>query len=251
MVKSLSCDEFPIFGRARIEPEPMEAIEPSGTEALAGSHLIDFDESTFMNRNYCFRLLWMGPAAILLVLSSSPGCGNGGAALPDVNPAAPKIRLTSAAFTEGAMIPREFTCDGADRSPPLEWLGVPQAARSLVLICDDPDAPVGTWSHWVLYDLSPSITSLDQGVATDLVATVEPKTVVKQPGLTVSQGKNDFGKIGYGGPCPPRGVHRYFFRLYALDQQTELAPGATRTAVFKAIAGHILAEGHLMGKYAR
>ena len=129
----------------------------------------------------------------------------------------------------------------------MEWSGVPQTARSLVLICDDPDAPVGTWSHWVLYDLSPSITSLAAG----LMATLDPKTVVKQPGLTVTQGKNDFGKIGYGGPCPPRGVHRYFFRVYALDQQTELAPGATRTSVFKAIEGHILAEGHLMGKYAR
>jgi len=204
-----------------------------------------------MNRKHEVRLLRVGPAAILLVLSVLPGCGDGGAALPAVNPAAPTIHLTSPAFAEGAMIPREFTCDGADRSPPLEWSGVPQAARALVLICDDPDAPGGTWSHWVLYDLSPGITSLAQGVATDLVATLEPKTVGKQPGLTASQGKNDFGKIGYGGPCPPRGVHRYFFRLYALDQPTELAPGATRTAVFKAVAGRILAQGQLMGKYAR
>ena len=229
----------------------MKANVPSGTDAHAGSHGTDLDELKFMNTKYYVHLSWVGPAAIFLVLSFSPGCGHGGAALPAVNPGAQTIRLTSPAFTEGAMIPREFTCDGADRSPPLEWSGVPQAARSLVLICDDPDAPGGTWSHWVLYDLAPSVTSLDQGVATDLVATLEPKTVVKQPGLTATQGKNDFGKIGYGGPCPPRGVHRYFFRLYALDQRTELAPGATRTAVFKAIAGHILAEGHLMGKYAR
>ncbi len=204
-----------------------------------------------MSTRYCVHLSWIGPAAIFLVLSLSPGCGDGGAALPALDPAIRTIRLTSPAFAEGAMIPREFTCDGADRSPPLEWSGVPRAARSLVLICDDPDAPGGTWSHWVLYKLSPSITSLDEGVAADLVATVDPKTVVKQPRLTVSQGKNDFGKIGYEGPCPPWGVHRYFFRLYALDQQTELVPGATRTAVFKAIEGHILAEGHLMGKYAR
>ncbi len=202
-----------------------------------------------MNTKY-FQILWIGPAAISLVLSSSPGCGDGGTTLPAVNPGAQTIRLTSPAFAEGAMIPREFTCDGTDSSPPLEWAGVPQAARSLVLICDDPDAPGGTWSHWVLYDLAPGITSLDQGVATDPAVTLEPKAVVKQPGLTASQGKNDFGKIGYGGPCPPRGVHRYFFRLYALDQRTELAPGATRTAVFKAIAGHILANGYLMGKYA-
>jgi Raf kinase inhibitor-like YbhB/YbcL family protein len=204
-----------------------------------------------VNIKYGVALSWIGPAAVLLVLSSAAGCGDGGAALPALDPAIRTIRLTSPAFTEGATIPRAFTCDGADRSPPLEWSGVPQSARSLVLICDDPDAPGGTWSHWVLYDLSPSITSLDEGVAADLVATLEPKTVVKQPKPTVSQGKNDFGKIGYGGPCPPRGDHRYFFRLYALDQRTELAPGASRSTVFKAIEGHILAEGRLMGKYAR
>jgi Raf kinase inhibitor-like YbhB/YbcL family protein len=229
----------------------MEATELSGTDPLAGLHGADLAEATMMNIRYSVTLSWIRPAAIFLVLSLSPGCGDRGAALPALDPAIRTIRLTSPAFTEGAMIPREFTCDGADRSPPLEWSGVPQAARSLVLICDDPDAPGGTWSHWVLYKLSPSITSLDLGVATDPVATLDPKTVVKQPRLTVTQGRNDFGKIGYGGPCPPWGVHRYFFRLYALDQRTELAPGATRKAVFKAIEGHILAEGHLMGKYAR
>jgi Raf kinase inhibitor-like YbhB/YbcL family protein len=197
------------------------------------------------------RPLTIVPAAIFLVLCTMPGCGNGGAALPAVNPSAPTIRLASPAFTDGAMIPREFTCDGADRSPPLQWSGVPQEARSLVMIGDDPDAPGGTWSHWVLYDLSPSITSLDAGVAADLMATPDPQTANKQPGLTATQGKNDFGKVGYGGPCPPWGAHRYYFRLYALDQPTRLAPGATRTAVLKAIAGHILAEGHLMGKYSR
>jgi len=234
-----------------MELQPMEAIEPSGTDPLGGSHGTDLDESAMMNIRYGVALSWIGPAAIFLALGLSPGCGGGGAALPALNPAVRTIRLTSPAFAEGGKIPREFTCDGTDRSPPLEWSGVPQTARSLVLICDDPDAPGGTWSHWVLYDLSPSITSLDEGVAADLVATLEPRTDVKQPRLTVIQGRNDFGKIGYGGPCPPRGVHRYFFRLYALDQRTELAPGATRTTVFKAIEGHILAEGHLMGKYAR
>ena len=200
----------------------MEAIEPSGTDPLAGSHGANLDEANMMNIRYVITLSWIRPAVIFLVLGLSSGCGDRGAALPTVNPAAQTIHLTSPAFTEGGMIPREFTCDGADRSPPLEWSGVPRTARSLVLICDDPDAPGGTWSHWVLYDLAPSITSLDEGVAADLVATLEPKTVVKQPRLTVSQGRNDFGKIGYGGPCPPRGVHRYFFRLYALDQRTEL-----------------------------
>jgi Raf kinase inhibitor-like YbhB/YbcL family protein len=185
---------------------------------------------------------------VVLLLSAGGGCGS---PLPADDPARLTIRLISSAFTEGGMIPRVYTCDGADKSPPLEWSGVPGTARSLVLICDDPDAPMGTWSHWVLFDLSPSITSLEEGVAPDLVATLEPKPVVKQPHLTVRQGKNDFGKIGYGGPCPPRGTHRYFFRLYALDERIDLAPGPTRSTVLKAIEGHIIAEGRLMGKYAR
>ena len=101
-----------------------------------------------------------------------------------------------------------------------------------------------------LYDMSPNITSLEEGVEAAVVTALEPRIVVKQPRLAVIQGYNDFGKIGYGGPCPPRGVHHYVFRLYALDERTGLPPGATRTTVFKAIEGHILAEGHLMGKYA-
>jgi Raf kinase inhibitor-like YbhB/YbcL family protein len=204
-----------------------------------------------MSIRYGVSLSSMRPASIVLVLGLLSGCGDRGAALPAVSPAAPSIRLTSPAFIEGGMIPREFTCEGANRSPPLEWSGVPQAARSLALICDDPDAPGGTWSHWVAYNLSPEITSLEQGVEADTVAALEPKIVVKQPRLGVVQGFNDFGKIGYGGPCPPSGVHHYVFRLYALDEQTRLPPGATRATVFKAIEGHILAEGHLIGKYAR
>ncbi len=190
-------------------------------------------------------------ALVVLAFGAMSGCGDRSAVLPTVSPSAQTIRLTSTVFTEGGMIPREFTCDGAGKSPPLQWSDVPQAARSLVLICDDPDAPMGTWSHWVLYDLDPSVTSFDAGVAAEPVVTLESKTNDRQPRLTFSQGKNDFGKIGYGGPCPPSGVHRYFIRLYALDQRTELAPGATRSELFKAIAGHIVAEGHLMGKYAR
>ena len=127
------------------------------------------------------------------------------------------------------------------------------SCRSLVLICDDPDAPGGTWSHWVLYDLSPSITSLDEGVAADLVATLEPRTDVKQPRLTVIQGRNDFGKIGYGGPCPPRGVHRYFFRLYAdsISGPSWHRARPVRRCSRPSGGEKILAEGHLMGKYAR
>jgi Raf kinase inhibitor-like YbhB/YbcL family protein len=231
----------------------MEASEASGTNRLAGWHGANRDETTTMNIRYGVTLSWIRPASIFLVLGLSSGCGDRGATLPAVNPAAQTIRLTSPAFTEGGRIPREFTCDGADRSPPLEWSGVPQTARSLVLICDDPDALGGTWSHWVLFDMAPSVTSLDAGVAAEHVVTLEPKTANQQPKPTFSQGKNDFGKIGYGGPCPPRGVgvHRYVFHLYALDQRTELPPGATRATVFRAIEGHIVAEGRLLGKYAR
>ena len=204
-----------------------------------------------MNRSDGFRLLAFDRALILLGFGLLSGCGDRGAALPTVNPAAQRISLSSTAFTEGGTIPREFTCDGSDRSPPLQWSGVPQAARSLVLVLDDPDAPMGTWSHWVLYDLDPGVTALEAGVAMAPVVTIEPKTADQQPRPTLSQGKNDFGKIGYGGPCPPSGAHRYVFRLYALDQRTALAPGANRSAVFKAIEGHIVAEGHLTVKYAR
>ena len=204
-----------------------------------------------MSREDCFRLLWIGLASIFLVLSSSPGCGDGGAALPGVNPDAPKIRLTSPAFTDGGMIPREFTCDGADTSPPLEWSGVPQAARALALICDDPDAPVGTWAHWVLYDLSAQHRVARQRNRGGPRGDARSKGRCQTARAYRYPGQERFRQDRLRRPLPTAGVHRYFFRLYALDQQTELAPGATRTAVFKAIAGHILADGHLMGKYSR
>jgi Raf kinase inhibitor-like YbhB/YbcL family protein len=149
------------------------------------------------------------------------------------------------------MIPKEFTCDGADRSPPLEWSGVPESAKALVLICDDPDAPAGTWAHWVVVELPPETRSLPGGITTEPTTSAEPKSAAGAATAILRQGKNDFGKIGYGGPCPPSGTHRYFFRLYALDTQTDLDAGANRSAALKAIEGHILAEGRLMGKYAR
>ena len=165
--------------------------------------------------------------------------------------AAPTIHLTSPAFPEGGTIPREFTCDGANKSPPLEWSGVPQTARSLVLICDDPDAPMGTWSHWVAYDLSPQHHISGRGSRGGCCGGARAEDRRQAAKARRHQGYNDFGKIGYGGPCPPSGVHHYVFRLYALDERTGLPPGATRATVFKAIEGHILAEGHLTGKYAR
>ncbi len=151
------------------------------------------------------------------------------------------MQVQSSAFTEGQRIPKQFTCEGEDISPPLTWSAPPSETKSLVLICDDPDAPMGTWVHWVVYGLPPSVTSLPQSVPT--------REDVLGGG---KQGRNDFGKIGYGGPCPPPGTpHRYFFKLYAVDMELALGRGAAKEDVMKAIQGHILAEGQLMGKYGR
>jgi len=171
--------------------------------------------------------------------------------LPAENPARQTITLKSSAFEDSGMIPRTFTCDGADRSPPLEWSGVPDNAKSLVFICDDPDAPMGTWSHWVVFNLPPHVRSLNEGVSpAETIESAAPKAADQQL-PKARQGTNDFGKLGYGGPCPPSGTHRYFFRLYALDTQLDLGSSAKRGEVLKAIEGHILAEGRLMGRYAR
>ncbi len=145
------------------------------------------------------------------------------------------IQLTSSAFMEGGNIPRRHTCDGEDFSPPLSWSGIPAGTVSLALIVDDPDAPRGDWVHWVLVDLPPDLNGLPEGVAG-----------------TGTAGKNDFGRLGYGGPCPPKGRnHRYYFKLYALDQTLGLKSGATKEDVEAAMAGHILAQGELMGRYGR
>jgi Raf kinase inhibitor-like YbhB/YbcL family protein len=178
------------------------------------------------------------------------GCGRNDPR-PAEDPARQTITLKSAAFDDGGMIPKMFTCDGSDRSPPLEWSGVPANAQSLVLICDDPDAPLGTWSHWVLFNLAPQVTTLKAAVPPEeMIAAGDSKAGdAKSP--EARQGTNDFGKLGYGGPCPPSGTHRYFFRLYALDIQLDLGSSAKRSQVIKAMEGHILAEGRLMGKYKR
>jgi hypothetical protein len=151
------------------------------------------------------------------------------------------LQFTSPAFVEGASIPAKHTCDGADLSPPLKWGKVPPGTKGLALICDDSDAPVGTWVHWVIYGLPASVTELPEGL---------PTTETLPSGA--KQGINDFRRIGYGGPCPPGGPsHRYFFKLYALDMEINLPPKVTKQALLKAMEGHILAEGQLMGKYKR
>jgi Raf kinase inhibitor-like YbhB/YbcL family protein len=151
-----------------------------------------------------------------------------------------EIKLTSAAFKEGQPIPRQYTCDGVNISPPLEWSGVPKTAKTITIIADDPDAPSGTWVHWVVYDLPAE----DIG----LVENLPPTENLKAGGF---QGTNDFGKIGYGGPCPPSGTHRYFFKIYALDNFLSLKVASTKAVVEKAMEGHIVAQGQLMGTYQR
>lgn len=152
-----------------------------------------------------------------------------------------QMQLTSAAFTEGAAIPAKYTCDAKNVSPPLKWRGVPTGAKSLALIVDDPDAPVGTWVHWVLYDLPATMSEL----AEDL-----PKGQYIAGGA--KQGLNDFKHLGYGGPCPPHGSpHRYLFKLYALDVLLDLKPGLTKKDLEHAMEQHILAQAQLMGTYQR
>lgn len=151
-----------------------------------------------------------------------------------------EIKITSSAFEDGALIPAKYTCDGEDVSPPLQWEAVPEGTKSIALISDDPDAPVGTWIHWVLYNLPAEVKELAEAVPAD-------ETL---PG-GARQGTTDFGRIGYGGPCPPSGTHRYFFKIYALDTDVDLPRGADKSELREAMQGHILGEGRLMGKYAR
>jgi Raf kinase inhibitor-like YbhB/YbcL family protein len=151
------------------------------------------------------------------------------------------FRVKSSAFGPGAEIPKKFTCEAADVSPALEWSEAPANSASFALIADDPDAPVGTWVHWVLWNLPASAQSIPEGVAKS-----------EQLADGSRQGQNDFRKIGYNGPCPPPGKrHRYFFRLYALDAKLDLAPGATRQELDAAMKGHILGEAEYMGTFRR
>jgi Raf kinase inhibitor-like YbhB/YbcL family protein len=144
------------------------------------------------------------------------------------------MKITSSVFQEGGNIPSKFTCDGSDTSPPLNITGVPPGAKSLVLIADDPDAPGGLFTHWLIWNIPPQTSSIPEGRATNGV-----------------QGTNDFGKSGYRGPCPPPGTHRYSFKIFALDRELDLGPGAKRSQVDAAMKGHVIAHGELIGRYAR
>jgi Raf kinase inhibitor-like YbhB/YbcL family protein len=184
------------------------------------------------------RLSAAAPALLVFCLAS------GGAAPPRAGAeegTTMGLTLTSTAFKEGGDIPGAHTCDGADRSPALAWSEPPPGTKALALICDDPDAPAGTWVHWVLYDLPADARGLPEGVLAERTLASGAK-----------QGTNDFGRIGYGGPCPPRGpAHRYLFKLYALDSPAPLAPGARKAQVEASIKGHVLGEAKLMGRYRR
>jgi Raf kinase inhibitor-like YbhB/YbcL family protein len=151
------------------------------------------------------------------------------------------VSLTSSTFRSNESIPARHTCDGADLSPPLSWDRVPNGTQSLALIVDDPDAPRGVFTHWILFNLSAGARELPEGVA---------KT--ERPDVGGLQGQNDFGNVGYNGPCPPPGSpHRYRFTLYALDTSVDLEPGASKQDLLRAIEGHILGQAQLVGTYQR
>lgn len=150
------------------------------------------------------------------------------------------LALTSTAFSQGQSVPSVYTCEGKDSSPPLEWSEPPSGTKSFALISDDPDAPMGTWVHWVVYNIPPQIRQLSEAF---------PTTEALKDGT--HQGTTDFGRTGYGGPCPPSGTHRYFFKLYALDAIVDLPSGATKAQLEAAMKGHILAQAELMGTYKR
>ena len=184
-----------------------------------------------------YAWIWVAGLAALLCAcekadgeGAAPGAG-GGARMP----------VRSPAFVEGGMIPVKYSCQGEDLSPPIEWDSVPGAAKSLALICDDPDAPVGTWVHWVIWNIPPEKKELAEAV---------PQKAELPDGAR--QGMNDFRKMGYGGPMPPPGnAHRYYFKIYALDIKPDLKSGATKAKLLDAMKGHVLAEGQLMGTYKR
>ena len=145
-----------------------------------------------------------------------------------------KMKITSSAFQQGSNIPSKFTCDGSDTSPPLQIADIPSGAKSLALIMDDPDAPSGLFTHWAVWNISTQTSSIAEANT--------PKGV---------QGTNDFGKSGYGGPCPPSGAHRYYFKIFALDRELDLPFGAKRGQVDAAMKDHIVAQGELMGRYSK
>jgi Raf kinase inhibitor-like YbhB/YbcL family protein len=152
-----------------------------------------------------------------------------------------KLELSSSGFTEGGTIPIKYTCDGDDLSPPLTWSGAPAETQAFALVCDDPDAPVGTWDHWIVFNLPAELTSLPEGMTTK-----------SELGKDLCHGRNSWQRSGYGGPCPPPGKpHRYFFKLYALSAPVDLPDNATKAELLEAMKPLVLASASLMGTYRR
>lgn len=183
--------------------------------------------------------LCTGPSEVTVPGEGRPTVFAEPASSPEEAPAA-DLELTSTAFDQGAGIPTRYSCDGEDISPPLVWSDPPDGTKGLALICDDPDAPVGTWVHWVLFDIPADARSLPEAVTADA-----------QLADGSRNGKNGWGKLGYGGPCPPSGTHRYLFKLYALDTTLGLPASAGKAEVEAAMEGHVLAQAELMGTYTR
>ena len=163
-----------------------------------------------------------GASAILLAALGSFAAGGA------------KMKITSSAFQQGGNIPSKFSCDGANTNPPLQISDAPREVKSLVLIVDDPDAPSGLFTHWAIWNISPQTSTIAEGST--------PKGI---------QATNDFGRSGYGGPCPPSGTHRYYFKIFALDRELDLPFGAKRSQLDAAMKGHVIAQGELMGRYSR
>jgi hypothetical protein len=182
------------------------------------------------------------PTTALLALAGLVGCRSQQEELPVDNAQFAKIELTSTAFSEGQPIHKQYTGEGADVSPPLSWSALPEGTKELALICDDPDAPGGTWVHWVVYRIPATASGLPEDLS---------GTEWREGGMI--EGENSFGNTGYGGPMPPEGhgKHRYFFKLYALDRKLALEPGQDKQSLLRAMKDHVLGKGELMGTYER
>lgn len=183
-----------------------------------------------------------------LAVFAAPGCGGGGGGeTPPPSDLAPPdqsaidwLTISSPAFEHGQPIPPKYSRKGENVSPPLEWSNPPEGTRSLALICDDPDAPGGTWVHWVIFNIPARTRSMPEGTAREA-----------ELSFGIRNGKNSWGDLGYDGPQPPGGTHRYYFKLYALDTELDLAAGADKGALLEAMTGHVLAQGELMGTYSK
>ncbi len=176
------------------------------------------------------------PILLVGLIALSAGCISGGGSME-------KALEVGSVFHNGGFIPKEYTCDDDDTNPPLYIGGIPEGTKTLVVIVDDPDAPGGTFTHWVAWNIPP---------VGEIPSWIPKKPETEEP-IPMVQGRNDFGKIGYNGPCPPRGhgVHHYHFKVYALDTKLKVKPGATRKDVERAMEGHVLAWGEIVGLYER